>query len=121
MIIKLLEIRDVGTTIPAMAIKLTARDEAEQWLLRRAGYALEAIVPNNPQVTPYTILWPLVGGIATYDAYGHKTNARTYCVAHLFIAEHFDHLQSGAVIDVEYILGERAEPKISERIDVATP
>ena len=36
--------------------------------------------------------------------------------AHAYIAGHFEELESGAVIDVEFILGETAEAKKSERL-----
>jgi hypothetical protein len=47
-----------------------------------------------------------------YDCY--NWNDRTYKVAHKHIIEHFDELEDGAVIDVEYILGETEAPKKSE-------
>ncbi len=31
--------------------------------------------------------------------------------AHLYINEHFDEMDNGAVVDVEYILGETDKPK----------
>lgn len=36
-------------------------------------------------------------------------------VAHKNIEEQFDHLESGSVIDVEFILGQTPAPKKSER------
>lgn len=41
--VKLIEIRDRSTLVPAMAVKLLGRGYKEVWLLRRAGYALEQI------------------------------------------------------------------------------
>ena len=35
--------------------------------------------------------------------------------AHEWLREHFDEIEDGGVVDVEFILGERAEPKRSER------
>jgi hypothetical protein len=35
--------------------------------------------------------------------------------AHLWIEANFDKLNDGDVVDVEFILGERAMPKVSER------
>jgi len=37
-------------------------------------------------------------------------------VVHLHLEKHFEELPSGSVIDVEFILGETAQPKISERL-----
>ena len=36
--VKLFEVRDSATFIPAIAIKLSARNEAEHFLLFRSGY-----------------------------------------------------------------------------------
>lgn len=36
--------------------------------------------------------------------------------AHRYIESYFDKLNSGDVIDVEHILGETKEPKVSERL-----
>ena len=36
--------------------------------------------------------------------------------AHLWLENHWDEAKSGQVIDVEFLLGERAEPKESERL-----
>lgn len=117
MVVKLFEIRDAGTTIPVMATALIARSEEERWLLRRGGYAEDRIDPTLRDER-YIILWPLTGGVATYDPWGHQTLARTYRVAHQFIIERWHDLDSGDVIDVEFILGERTEPKVSERLTV---
>lgn len=59
MTVKLIEIRDRGTFIAAMAIKLFARDEAERFLLGRAGYAKE-------QITGLTIGVELVCPVCGY-------------------------------------------------------
>lgn len=53
------------------------------------------------------------GGRAHYDPY--DWGDRTWQVAHDYIARHWDELVDGAVVDVEYVLGETAEPKHPER------
>lgn len=50
----------------------------------------------------------------TYDPYAWGEHIRTFHVAHKYLAEHFEELESGAVIDVEFILGTRETPKQSE-------
>ena len=126
MIVKAIEIRDRGTFIPALAVKMvpatewlvgtkeweaepTRIEEAERYLLRRAGYGF---------VDPCVVLCRMDanGGSrnASYDPYGWGD--RTFKVAHDYITEHFDELESGAVVDVEFILGESTEPKQSERV-----
>jgi hypothetical protein len=37
--------------------------------------------------------------------------------AHVWVLEHFDEVEDGSIVDVEYILGESAAPKVSERED----
>jgi len=45
-----------------------------------------------------------------YDPYNWD-NPRTMGNAHRYIEQHWDDLQSNDVVDVEFILGERATPK----------
>jgi hypothetical protein len=109
MITKLFEIRDRGTCIPALAVQVGCpqwgNTPAENWLLERAGYG-----------RPMVILTFLEGSRnAEYDPFAW--NDRTMRTAHKYIEEHFDELESGAVICVEYILGERGTPKVSERLE----
>lgn len=113
MTVKLVEIRDSATCIPAMAVHLRNRDEAEFFLLR-AGYSKEQIGGREDDVEPYIILWRLVGGEANYDPYGW-TN-RTMAHAHKYLIDHWREVTSGDVVDVEFILGESQAPKRSERL-----
>lgn len=127
--IKLFEIRDKATFIPAMAIKLgiepyqdkgeesSQRQEQELWLLRRAGYSLEVLTGNPQYLTPYIILCKLDGVEAQYDSFSWS-NPRTMGTAHRTIIEAWDELKSGDVIDVQFIIGETHTPKISERLTV---
>lgn len=104
---KLFELRDRATFIPIIASRMRSENEDEQecYLLGRAGYSSHE---------PFLILLTrLDGGQATYDPYGW--GGRTFPVAHQFIAENWDALFSGDVVDVEHILGEKPEKKISER------
>jgi hypothetical protein len=126
MITKAFEIRDRGTFIPVIAIKMVPAanwpagtreeesiservEETERYLLRRAGYGFDepcvmlVRMDANGQVRQ-----------ASYDPYGW--GERTFPVAHNYIIDHFDELESGAVIDVEFLLGESKEPKQSERV-----
>ncbi len=111
-----LEIRDIGTFIPALAVNMNpdsgtfAGDEAQRYLLRRVGY------PCNGE--PNVILTRLSGdGTATNDPY--EWSGRTWPNAHHWIIEHWSELKNGDVIDVEFILGETSKPKVSERYEVA--
>lgn len=105
--IKLFEIRDRATFIPVFAFRAFTLgcNEAEYYLWRRSGYADNSLI--------------MVGRL---DGYGCQfdpfewPHARTMTTAHQYIEQHFDQLASGEVIDVEFILGEKPEKKISERI-----
>ena len=41
--------------------------------------------------------------------------------AHVWLLEHFEQVAHGDVVDVEYILGERSAPKVSERLPEGMP
>lgn len=117
MIVKAIEIRDRGTFIPALAVKMVpavnlkdGNDFAERYLLRRAGYGFV-----NPCVVLCRMEASGVDRNATYDPFAWGAQTRTYQVAHQYIIDHFDELESGAVVDVEFILKETTEPKKSER------
>jgi hypothetical protein len=102
MLTKLLEIRDEGTCIPAMASEAIPANPEQRAILGRAGYGHSRCI----------ILQHLHKGNATYNA--HDWSTRTYVHAHLYIIKHWDDLSDGDVIDVQFILGERAEKKVSE-------
>ena len=105
--IKLIEVRDRGTFIPALAMRVTSTgDVAGDWLLRRGGFSL-----NGASI----ILIRLTDCEAQYDPYDWAS--RTMQTAHVWLLEHFESLAHGAVIDVEHILGERSAPKASERFE----
>jgi hypothetical protein len=104
-----LEIRDRATFIPAIAVRMIAEpgNEAERYLLGRCGYQRER---------PAVILARMNGdGHAYSDPYDWKN--RTMQVAHLWVTEHFDELENGQVVDVEFVLGKSTAPKISERLE----
>ena len=83
-----------------------AEIEGQRYLLRRCGYPCDG--------RPNVILTKLCGeGKATNDCY--EWGDRTYATAHRYIIEHWDELRDGDVVDVSFILGETAAPKVSER------
>lgn len=108
---KLFEIRDRATCMPMVAIKLDPANDAEAFLLFRAGWT-----DYNPGI----VLFGKIDGNGErleYEPFAWGDN-RSRSVAHAHIAKHFDTLEPGAVIDVEFILGETREPKTSERLEV---
>lgn len=122
MTLKLLEIRDRGTFIPAFAFRAItgtatydrlARDpqfECERYLLARAGY-------GRHNDSDCIVLGRLGGGECQYDPYSWPGGARTMTVAHDYIEKNWNLIHSGDVIDVEFILGETKTQKDSERLD----
>lgn len=102
---KILEIRDSATFIPAVAIKLRAETPLESYYLLRSGF-----LSGND-----VLIVKLVDGSASFDPVEWGT-ARTMGVAHRYVVQNFDALENGAVVDVEFILGETSEPKVSERL-----
>lgn len=108
--IKLFEVRDRATFVPVMAVKLGGRcTDQENWLLSMAGFGCD------PEIRDYVILTNLEDAESQYDPYKWGPCTRTMSEAHKYICEHFDKLKSGAVVDVEYILGESKTRKTSER------
>jgi len=111
-----LEVRDAATFIPVFAIGFTPGDGygsnsglmyKEEYLARRCGYSLGELS---------VMVGRLAGGQATADPYDWK-GSRTMTVAHDWIHKHFHELNSGDVVDVEFILGLRSEAKVSERVE----
>lgn len=105
---KTFEIRDDGTFIPVLAVRLNPASEGDRYLLGRAGYGT-----RPDEQAHYVIVVKLEDCLSQYDA-NRWGRARTMEIAHEHIIEHFDDLPSGAVVDVEYILGKTAQPKVSE-------
>jgi len=104
--VKVLEVRDRNTFIPVICIRPVPDNEAQRYLLRRDGYSGEAtercIIMIDAQCR----------GVA-YDPYEWR-DVRTKRTAHYWIERNWHELKDGDVIDVEFILGETKEPKVSE-------
>lgn len=100
---KVLEIRDEGTCIPALAIQMVAANEIEDKYLWRCGY---------PRGSHGIVLMHLGDQRASSDAYWWGN--RTMQAAHLYIEEHWPELEDGDVVDVRVALGERDAPVEAE-------
>lgn len=105
---KLFEIRDRATFIPVFAFRTfpPGSSEAERYLWRRSGYGDSNLI----------MVGRLDGYGCQFDPFEWGGGARTMNTAHQYIENHFDELASGDVVDVEFILGEKPEKKLSERI-----
>lgn len=112
MVAKTFEIRDHHTFIPMLAVKLTPSCEKDRYLLARAGFGRSKYEQEG-----YVLLCQINGGggKCQSDIYEWGAHGRTFQEAQKFIEENFDSLESGAVIDVQYILLETNEPKKSEQ------
>lgn len=108
---KTFEIRDRGTFIAVLAVQLEAETVADHFLIARSGFG------RTPEVqSEYILLYKLCNdGFATHDAYTWKDS--TTQEAHRYINKNFNTLESGAVIDCEFLRGETEEPKKSEHSD----
>ena len=108
---KIFEVRDRATCMPVIATRLVSVDmqtddptlPSEVKLIERAGFS-----NDFPQVVVH-FLEPDEG---SWDA--SKWSSRTRHVSHKHIANNWNKLNTGDVIDVEFILGETKQPKISE-------
>ncbi len=104
---KIFEIRDRGTLIPVMATLVSStsgENYMENNLMLRAGYGNSGMV----------ILTILESGESRNDSFKWDDGYRTLKEAHWYISNNFYKLNSGDVIDVEYILGETTIKKVSE-------
>jgi hypothetical protein len=102
---KYFEIRDWMTHLPAFAVRLNPLMKADARLHRGMHWRLGD--------TPVYLVHP---GVQVAHHSPHGWRDRTMCTAHEYIVEHWDELESGAVIDVEYILGETLCPKPAQRM-----
>lgn len=133
MVSKMIEVRDSGTFIPALAVRLGSRVEAERWLLASAGYGL-----TFEDQAEYVVLCKVNGGepcACHVDPFAWGQSPSTMLVAHLYLLNRhgelaewlsplvpcpkhggFDAIPEGAVVDVEYVVGLRETPKESEAV-----
>lgn len=102
---KLIEIRDKATFIAGLAVKINpfSGTESENYLISRSGY-------GDPAILLTAILTKARVCIDPY-----KWTDRTFRNVHLYLEKHWDEVKSGDVVDVEYILGETEQPKVSEK------
>lgn len=111
--VKTFEVRDEATFIPCVGIWMAPsrihRNEAENYLLRRAGYGLTEIVP-------LVLFGRLHSGEFQHDYYGWGHN-ETMKWAHKFVTDQWEGWRSGDVIDVQFLRGETMRPKKSERLE----
>lgn len=106
---KTFEIRDIATFIPVLAIRLSPSCDRDRYLFARAGFGT-----SSKEQRRYICLAKMNGGSGIISSDSFRWGDRTIQIAHQYIIEHWDVLDSGEVIDVQYILGETKEKKKSE-------
>ncbi len=112
--VKAFELRDIGTFVPSLAIRVNPHNEAERYLISRAGYG-----PDPDSQGQYIIFMGLHDLQAHYSPHDWGSANRTRTVAHQYIVDHWDELEHGQVIDVQFILGETDAPKLTEAVTIA--
>jgi len=106
--VKVLEIRDRATMIPALAIRQSYPvDRCSVHLLSHVGFG--RVFEDQ---CGYVFLMRLVDHETQSDP--NCWTGRTMHTAHRHICDHWDDLEDGSVIDVEYLLGESDMPKTSD-------
>lgn len=104
--IKFFEIRDSMTTLPLMVTKLEPINSDEDWLIKRA-------MGSEPY--PLFLVTFMSKGESRFDVYEWgRVGARTVKEAHQYIENNWDKLETGDVIDLEFLLGEKLTKKHSE-------
>jgi len=105
---KVLEVRDSGTHIPVLAIRLLAKNGIQNYYVHdRMGY------PRDGSGIAMILLNDCNGNCNPY-----WWGDRTCATAHHYIYDHFEELNDGDVVDVEFILGEKPSKKVSERLTI---
>lgn len=119
--VKLLELRDEATFVPLLCVDMNLPPDkpneyanaalesyvAQLYLLRRCGYPCD----GRPNIAITHLRCS--GDKCSNDPF--YWGGRSFPVAHKFIIENWDTLKDGDVVDVQFILGETPEPKVSER------
>ena len=112
MIWKMFEVRDRGTFIPVIGFLLTTDNEREIQLLARAGFSYKSVSKWHDSDFKFMLYINLCTYAAQCDPYDWPD--RTNHCAHKYIQENWFKLDTGSVIDVEFILGETKTRKESE-------
>ena len=109
-IVKTFEVRDRNTYIPVMAMQAPLVNDLKlSWHRRDRTLFYSAGYTTPESLSDLIVIVHLQNGKAHADEFNWRD--RTMNVAHNYINQHFATLESGSVIDVEYILGETSEPK----------
>jgi hypothetical protein len=109
---KLFEILDRATFIPVLAVRCNPANEAERYLLGRTGYGRTAEVQADYVAVVHLAYLGRHEGHLHWGEWPNDTMRR----AHRHVADKWDDLEPGTVIDCEFLRGELEAPKESERV-----
>jgi hypothetical protein len=104
---KIFEVRDIATRIMLVVISLATTNKRELNNLRRDGY--------NPSEEYYLFIWPGFNEVSYNPDMWIKK--RTRYISTSFVGTYFNRLNTGDVIDVEYLIGESIKKKYPEAED----
>jgi hypothetical protein len=106
--VKFFELRDSMTFIPVVCFQIdpSKLSEEEKYLAGRAGIRTRTFI-YMLELTSDQMFWD-------FNRWGGARDTRHIC--HDYIYKHWEELSSGDVVDAEFLLGEKDQPAISERI-----
>ena len=107
---KLFEVRDAMTFIPVLGIRFGSNGEAERFLLATCGY-------GRTNADQHVHVWVCVLTSVSWTCEARDQKSNTLRLAHSHIAEHWDELQSGDVVDCRVLRGESSVPVNPQRLD----
>lgn len=114
MLTKTFEIIDKAWSRPVIATKITPWCAADTRLLAQAGIGFN--IEGRSNIILVTVI--LDGeGCSRIDAQGWPYSPRGLRIAHHYFDFHFDILESGELIDIEYLVGETKTKRIDDTID----
>ena len=117
--VKALELRDRGTFIPMLAVKVQVDSDfqsQEDWLLRKSGWGRGQsgyYLFNSADDGSH---FAVSCGDPEFLHSQSFPSDRTYTVAFTYVSSHWDEFQSGDVVDVQCILRETEFPVESDRV-----
>lgn len=105
---KTFEVRDRATFIPVLAVRLEPDNPQDRYLFYTSGFGkIPTIQKTHILLTNLQTNETLVN---PYDWYA----GRTMRIIHMHLVANFEEIESGSVLDVEFIKGEVKTPKLSE-------
>jgi len=110
---KLLEVRDSMTRISVLAIRFDPADAIERAIFGQNWYGT-----NIDDQSRYVVVVRLNDLEARYAADDWPTGTRTMTLAHQHILAHFNELETGDVVDVEFEQGWKPDKKRAEWRDM---